>query len=287
LNQNENGECKTLNPPEFEKAFEMQAGYEIIDAHAHIFPEKISQKATDAIGDFYDLPMYCEGISEKLLDESFKAGISKCLVCSTATTPHQVRSINDFIAKECGKHPEFWGLGTLHPLMENLEDEVARIENLGLHGIKIHPDFQKFDIDCKEAFKIYSAIEGKLPILIHMGDERYEYSSPVKLARILKNFPRLNVIAAHFGGYRRWREAEEYLRHPNLKIDTSSSLAIIPAEYARKLIYHYGVENVFFGTDFPMWEPLAERDRFFALKLSFEENQKILAGNFKDFFGIE
>ena len=287
MNQNENGECKTLNPPEFEKAVEMRAEYEIIDAHAHIFPEKISQKATDAIGDFYDLPMYCEGISKKLLDESFKAGISKYLVCSTATTPHQVRSINDFIAKECGKHPEFWGLGTLHPLMENLEDEVARIENLGLHGIKIHPDFQKFDIDCKEAFKIYSAIEGKLPILIHMGDERHEYSSPAKLARVLKNFPHLNVIAAHFGGYRRWRDAEEYLRHPNLKIDTSSSLAIIPAEYARKLIYHYGVENVFFGTDFPMWEPLAELDRFFALKLSFDENQKILVGNFKDFFGIE
>ena len=26
--------------------------FEIIDAHTHIYPEKISQKASDAIGDF-------------------------------------------------------------------------------------------------------------------------------------------------------------------------------------------------------------------------------------------
>ena len=29
----------------------------IIDAHAHIFPDKIAQKATDNIGSFYDLYM--------------------------------------------------------------------------------------------------------------------------------------------------------------------------------------------------------------------------------------
>ena len=29
----------------------------IIDAHAHIFPDKIAKKATDAIGDFYGIQM--------------------------------------------------------------------------------------------------------------------------------------------------------------------------------------------------------------------------------------
>ena len=28
---------------------------EIIDAHAHIYPDKIAEKATNAIGDFYDI----------------------------------------------------------------------------------------------------------------------------------------------------------------------------------------------------------------------------------------
>ena len=31
--------------------------YEIIDAHAHIFPEKIAENATLNIGHFYDIPM--------------------------------------------------------------------------------------------------------------------------------------------------------------------------------------------------------------------------------------
>ena len=30
---------------------------EIIDAHAHIYPEKIAAKATDTIGIFYDIKM--------------------------------------------------------------------------------------------------------------------------------------------------------------------------------------------------------------------------------------
>ena len=30
---------------------------EIIDAHAHIYPEKIAAKATDTIGVFYDIKM--------------------------------------------------------------------------------------------------------------------------------------------------------------------------------------------------------------------------------------
>lgn len=42
-----------------------------------------------------------------------KAG-KKYLVCSTATKPEQVQSINNFIAEKCKKYPEFFGFGSLH-----------------------------------------------------------------------------------------------------------------------------------------------------------------------------
>lgn len=119
------------------------------------------------------------------------------LVCSTATTSHQVESINDFIAEECGKHPEFYGFGTLHPDYADLEGETNRIIRLGLHGIKLHPDFQRFDIDSPGAYKIYEQIAGRLPVLIHMGDDRYAYSKPERLARVMQDFPTLRVMASH------------------------------------------------------------------------------------------
>ncbi len=260
--------------------------YEIFDAHSHIFPGKISEKATLAIGDFYRLPMYKEGTSENLIESGKKIGVAKYLVCSTATVPQQTESINSFIKDECDKHSEFLGFGTLHPDMDGIAEEVERIISLGLQGIKIHPDFQKFDIDAAKAYKIYEVIEGRLPILVHMGDDRYEYSRPHRLAKVLKDFPKLQVLAAHFGGYQCWKEAEECLKHPNVKFDTSSSLPIIEPEYAKKLINYYGAENMFFGSDFPMWSHEAELNRFLDIGLSYEDNKKILAGNIKEYFGF-
>lgn len=257
--------------------------FEIYDAHSHIFPDKIVEKATKTIGDFYGIPMYGLGTSEKLLESGSKIGVKKYLVCSTATIAKQTQSINNFINEECNKHPEFIGFGTLHPDYENIEDEVNRIVSFGLKGIKIHPDFQKFNIDDKKAYKIYEQIEGKLPILIHMGDDRYTYSHPSRLVKMLKDFPKLQVIAAHFGGYKVWEEAVSSIKSENVKFDTSSSIAIIGCDYAKKLVNKYGVDNLFFGTDYPMWDHQKELERFFGMKLSYEDNKKILSENFKNF----
>ena len=41
--------------------------YEIFDAHAHIYPDKIASKAAVAIGAFYDIPMDCNGSVSGLL----------------------------------------------------------------------------------------------------------------------------------------------------------------------------------------------------------------------------
>ena len=38
---------------------------ELIDFHAHIYPEKIAGKATKATGDFYGITPACSGTGEK------------------------------------------------------------------------------------------------------------------------------------------------------------------------------------------------------------------------------
>lgn len=261
--------------------------YEIYDAHTHIFPQKIAEKAAIAIGNFYESPMRYNGMSSCLLESGAKINIKKYLVCSTATVPQQTSSINDFIIEECKIHPEFIGFGTLHPDMENMDDEIEKIISSGLYGIKIHPDFQKFNIDEKKAYKIYEKILGKLPILIHLGDDRYDYSRPFRLVNVLKDFPDLEVFAAHLGGYQRWGESIELLSgYSKIHFDTSSTLGFVSTEYAREVIKHFNIDNLMFGTDFPMWDHAEELERFFALGLSDEDNKKILGGNFKRIFNL-
>ena len=87
---------------------------EIINAHAHIYPEKIAAKATDTIGIFYDIKMQMPaGTAERLIEDGKEAGITRFVVHSVATTAHQVRSINEFIKREVMAHPEFIGFITI------------------------------------------------------------------------------------------------------------------------------------------------------------------------------
>lgn len=258
----------------------------IINMHTHIFPGKIEEKAVDAIGRFYGIPMQNKGTSEYLIDDGAKIGVSKYLVCSTATTPHQVESIDNFVAEEAKKHPEFIGFGSIHPDYENIAAEIDRMIALGLKGIKLHPDFQKFNIDDKRAFPIYEAAEGRLPILFHTGDNRYDFSSPVRLNRIMEKFPKLVAIAAHLGGYRNWSEAEVNYGHPRVYIDTSSSLMFMKPEEAVEIIRKHGISRVFFGTDSPMWNHKDEYERFLRLELTDKERSMILHENAESFFAI-
>lgn len=266
---------------------ELCTDYEIIDAHSHIFPASIAEKATVNIGKFYDLHMNNCGSSEELIKSGSKIGTSLYLVCSVATTPHQVSSINEFIAQECGKYDCFFGLGAAHPLSEDIEGDIEQIRALGLKGVKLHPDFQTFNADSPEAFRIYEIIEGSMPLLIHCGDERYEYSRPERIANIAKNFPKLKLIASHLGGYQLWDEAQSCLRgFENVRVDLCSSLAFMPAETALSRIRGFGAENCFFGTDFPMWSHDIELERIMSLGLTDAELKGILAGNFREFMNI-
>lgn len=266
---------------------------EIIDAHAHIYPEKIAEKATLAIGDFYDIKMKTDkGTAERLIEAGKKAGVSRYVVHSCATKPHQVRAINEFIKEEKEKHPEFIGFMTLHQDLteEEIYNELLWCKENGFYGIKLHPDFQKFYIDGIEADKIYRVLrDGKFgfPILFHTGDNRYEYSKPFRLSDVAKRYPTLNFIGAHFGGYRCWDQVDVYRGLENVYFDTCSTLPFITKEHAKKMIEIFGAEKFFFGDDFPMWNIEEEMERFMQIDLTDKEREDIFAKNIKNLLGIK
>ena len=254
----------------------------IFDMHTHIFPQKIAEKAVSAIGDFYKLEMHKKGYSEDLIEAGGSCGVKHFLVCSTATTPLQVTAINSFIAGEAERHPEFIGFGSLHPDYEDIEGETERIIALGLKGIKLHPDFQKFALDDAGAFGIYEACGERLPLLVHTGDSRYSFSNPFRILRVLENFPKLRIICAHLGGYSEWREVCElpgYLGNPNIFIDTSSAIQFMEPEKAADIIRKHGADRVFWGSDYPMWAPEKELENFMKIPLTDDEREKILYKN--------
>lgn len=257
----------------------------IIDAHAHIFPEKIAVKASHSISDFYEFPYRAPASVSQLLQDGSAAGVTHFLVCSVAVTPEQTTHINDFLMREAANHSEFTALAALHPDYADYEGELDRIVAGGMHGIKLHSDFQKFYLDDPRHFDFFRAIaKRELPVLLHMGDPRYDFSAPARLAALLRAVPDLIVTAAHFGGYERWHEVKCLPKCENVYFDTSSALPFMDSALAVDLIDHFGADRFLFGTDFPITSTADELKRFYDLKLSESENQMILCENFKKLY---
>ena len=261
-----------------------------IDAHCHIYPEKIASRAVAGTDAFYGEKSLCKGTATDLINEGKKAGIDHFIVQSVATTPHQVRSINEFIAKEVIKSDGLMtGLGTLHPDSEDIKGDIKHIIELGLHGVKLHPDIQKFKIDDYRCLKIYDLCEEEnIPILMHTGDSRFDFSNPNRLLPIMEIYKSLTVVGAHLGGWSVWDEAVSTLKDlPNFYVDCSSCFPFIDAKKVKELIKAYGAEKVLFGTDYPMWSPSREIEEFLALGLDEFENKCILNMNAKKVFNLE
>ena len=259
----------------------------IADIHAHIFPDKLAEKASHSIGDFYGVSIEREANMHCLTAEDRLAGVTRCVVSNSATSAKQVFNANTFLAEAVRGHEGYLAFGTIYPGMDGYEEELDRMLELGLRGIKLHSDFQGFAIDDKKMLPVYKACMVRdLPILFHMGDARSELSAPKKLANVLEKLPELKCIAAHLGGYQRWDEAKACLKGANVWVDTSSSLFVLNPDEARRSIEHFGMDKVMFGTDFPMWTHEKELERFFALGYGEEENRKMLYDNFEKLFKL-
>jgi Predicted metal-dependent hydrolase of the TIM-barrel fold len=252
----------------------------IIDFHTHIYPEKIAEKAVENVGHFYQLEMHGNGTPENLIRMGSEVGISRYVVHSPALTSKNVPTINRFIADSCKKYPQFIGFGTLHADSENLKADIDEILSLGLKGIKIHPDSQRFCLDDEKMMPAYNILqEARLPVLFHTGDYRYDYSHPRRLVYLMQKCPNLVCIAAHFGGWSVFDLALEYLKDTSCYLDISSSMSFLGAKRSRELIELYTPDRMLFGSDFPMWNPKEEYQKFMNLGFSEKDNEKILYRN--------
>jgi predicted TIM-barrel fold metal-dependent hydrolase len=247
----------------------------MIDMHTHVYPDMIAARAAQNIRNYYHLGDNMDGTIATLLERGSEAGISHYLILPVAVKPEHVHTINQFTRQQVQSEPSFVGFGTVHAEIENLLEEVSRIEEMGLKGIKIHPDCQHFNIDDPRLYPLYEEIQGRLPMMMHLGDENYDYSHPARLRRVLDLFPKLQVCAAHFGGHTMYETAREYLSDTECIMDITSTLMFLSPETAESYINHYGAERLAFGSDYPVFDPVREMELFLALDLTSEQREQI------------
>jgi hypothetical protein len=246
--------------------------------HAHVFPQSVNP----------------EGTIDRLLRLLDACGIEQA-VCF-APFPHQLTGTgircNTWLADQLKNHLRLYGFGTLDLTRADVKDQVAAIADLGMRGIKMHPNAQKFDILCPAALDAYAAAEQKqLFITFHKFDE------------VACQFPDLNFSLEHVGGYAFFHEALAVITNhilyppiPGTKCHVYGGLTsifkpdFIPQWYLspermKVLLAQVGPEQLIFGLDFPynledyIHAALRVIDE---LQITAEQKQRVLGGNLRE-----
>ena len=235
----------------------------IIDFHAHCFPDAVAAAALPKLAAHGGVrEPYFDGTAAGLLAAMDAAGIDRCVVANIATNPGQQRAVNDF-AISLLENNRFIPFGSVHPESPGAFDELRRLKDAGIRGIKLHPDYQGFFPDEPRVFPIYrEAARLGLITLFHAGVDIGlccpVRSTPERLARALPQFGGAPVVAAHFGGYILWREVIDHLCGRDINFDTSYCARKMPPPWAKEIIAAHGAGRVLFGTDLPWVDPLDE-----------------------------
>lgn len=234
------------------------------DFHAHAFHPKIAAKVCSQLEAHYGLPPVGSGLAEDLLDRARDAGLSRVVVHCAATVPAQMAPANDFALQLQAAHPAIVAFGTLHPHAPRTawEAELDRLRAAGVRGLKFHPEFQGFWLDDTRLPPLLEACRDFI-WMFHIGDvppPEQNPSCPVKLAKILDDFPGVRVVAAHLGGYRHWECALERLAGRDVWLDTSSSLPFIRQDTLEGIVRRHDPARLLFGSDYPLFDPGQEMD---------------------------
>lgn len=268
--------------------------YKVFDIHTHTYPEAISEKAVTSLGKFYNFVPEGKGTYADMEASASACNVRGFLLFSVATNAHQVEKVNSTIAalaeKSRGEGYLTVGFAGMHQDYPDFAAEINRAEKLGLQGVKLHPDIQGIDIDDPKLLPLYALLEGRMPVYFHIGDDRpqYRFSEPKKLRRVLDMFPKLEVVAAHLGGYKATDEAIEYLAgHPNVWYDTSSALWYLSTEEAERIIGKLGHERIMFGSDYPVMYPASDFARFMKITMNDAQREDILWNNAVRFLHLE
>ncbi len=263
----------------------------IIDFHTHAFPDKIAEKAMTNLSHASGGLVPCtDGTAGGLLLSMDKGGVDSSVVLSIATNEGQMHSVNDFAA-EMNKSRRLFAFGSVYPDAKDALFELERIKDMGLLGVKLHPEYQHFYVDDDKMKPIYKKIsELNLICVFHAGADigfpPPYHAMPDRMKRALLCFDS-PVVAAHFGGAGSADAVIEQLcGNEMLYIDTSFSAGVIPKYYAQTIIEKHGTDKILFGTDTPWHAPDAEKRLINSLSLSEGEREQIFSGNAKRLLGI-
>ena len=275
--------------------------FKIIDGHAHMINLNIIKGMMNISES--EIKRLSNEFTEKNAKEHKKAwleAMDKLNIKKTIFmgTTHMCQDFIDFI----NSSERFYGFAATNPTEEDALEKLEKEIKSGMSGVKLYPSQLGFDVGDAKCYSLYEFCEkNKLPIVIHFGVSignaaDLRYGNPVMLSRVLRDFPKINFVIAHFGaGYFREVLMLKY-KQDNLFIDSSGTnnwmiyqdSPLTLKDIFKKSIEVFGSKGIIFGSDTRIF-PNGYREHILneqikvlnELKLTQKEKEDILYNNAK------
>ena len=275
-----------------------------IDFHTHIFPEKISAAVIDKLSRISRTPAFTDGTLSGLRKSMDAAQMDLSVILPVATNTSQVEKINSSAAKLNEEFADagIFSLGCIHPDFTNYREELRRVKNRGLKGIKIHPVYQDTNLDDVKFLRIFDrAAELDLIVVAHAGLDigfpGVVKCSPQMARHVVDEVGDFKFVLAHMGGWKNWSDVLKLLTDTKVFIDTAFStgeiiprsdcrweadeLKLLDASQFMTFVKIFGADRILFGTDSPWSSQKKSLDFINALPLADADKVKILGLNAK------
>jgi predicted TIM-barrel fold metal-dependent hydrolase len=216
---------------------------------------------------------------------------------------------NVWLAGEIKKRGDrLLGFGTIDVRRADVAAQVRQARELGLRGLKLHPNSQEFDILSPKLFEIYAAAaELGMLISFHTGVHRSHLKDMglIRFDEIAWNFPKLKFSMEHVGGYHFFEDALAVIFNhvpPPWETGVCNVFAGLASVFTQdqnrfwylskerllELAAQVGVRQLIFGLDFPYNLEAATMTGLNTIRELFNpaEQEQILGGNLRRELGL-
>lgn len=230
----------------------------IIDAHTHIYPDRVAEKAVCTIVENTkgQVDAHTDGTFYNLLSSMDSAGVDLSIVLTVATSREQGSGILKWLTQLIGRTPRMIYFGSVHPYDPNARNVIREMKEIGIQGLKFHPAYQGFPADSKEAYKVFEEVlNNDLIIYFHSGFDMSmpdsDFASIERFANVLRDFAGAKIVMAHGGGDGEWDKVLDLFGDKKCYYDTSFVLEKMLLDENAKELYRQNQDYFIFGTDSP------------------------------------
>jgi predicted TIM-barrel fold metal-dependent hydrolase len=250
----------------------------IFDTHVHV---------NSRAGQHDDSP---EAMERRLAE----AGVAQAGLINIARRGllEQTRESNDAIAAlVIGSPGRYFGFGSVHPDDgEAALMELDRMVKVGLRGLKLHPNSQRFDVASPSVDRVVKRAAALRMVVLFDSYSPFDPAEIGKFITLAIANPDARIVLAHMGGPR-FREILAFAAlkyYPQIKLQVWFDLSYVAhivagspslSDELRHICRQVGVDRVLFASDFPLISPKEAIADVRALGFTPDEERQIFHDN--------